>query len=140
MEVLAQLAASHRLLRPAVRGRDHAHVHHEGLVAPDARHLVRLQHAQELDLQLGRHLRDLVEEERPAVRALEVALVHPVGAGEAAPLVAEQLALDEVGGDRPAVDGQERLLVPAAQPVDRLRDQLLARARLPHDQGRRVTA
>ena len=67
----------------------------------------RLEHAQELHLQLRRHLRDLVEEQRPPVGALEVPLMHAVGAGEAAPLVPEQLALDQVRRDGPAVEGQE---------------------------------
>ena len=76
-----------------------------------------LQHAQQLDLQLQRHLGDLVEEQRAAVRALEEALVLAVGAGEAALLVAEQLALDQVRRDRAAVDRQERPLAAAAQLV-----------------------
>ena len=74
----------------------------------DAHEGAGLEHAQQLDLQLERHLGDLVEEQRAAVGALEVALVLPVGAGEAAPLVAEQLALDQVRRDRAAVDGEER--------------------------------
>ena len=47
------------------------------------------------------------------MRLLEVTLVRPVGAGEAAPLVSEQLALDEVRGD--GADGNERFLAAAAQ-------------------------
>ena len=62
----------------------------------DAHEGAGLEHAQQLDLQLERHLGDLVEEQRAAVGALEEALVLAVGAGEAALLVAEQLALDQV--------------------------------------------
>ncbi len=40
-----------------------------------------LQHTQQLDLQLDRHLGDLVEKQRAAVGAFEVALVLAVGAG-----------------------------------------------------------
>jgi hypothetical protein len=68
-----------------------------------------------------------------AVRALEVAAVDTVGAGEAAALVPEQLALDQAGRDRPAVDRQERLLVPAALLVHGLGDELLAGAGLARD-------
>ena len=64
------------------------------------------------------------------MRALEVALVLAVGAGEAAALVAEELALDQGRRDRAAVHGQEGLLAAAAEGVDGLRHHLLARARL----------
>ena len=50
--------------------------------------------------------------QRPLVRALEVPLVLPVGAGEAAALVAEELALDQVRGDGAAVHGHEGLRSP----------------------------
>ena len=45
----------------------------------------------------------------PPVRALEVALVHAVRAREAAALVAEELALDQVRRHGAAVDRQERV-------------------------------
>src|SRR5439155_813910 len=58
-------------------------------------------------------------------------------AGEAAPLVPEELALDQLGRYRRAVERDERALPPAAQPVQRLRDELLARATLAlHQHGR----
>jgi len=61
--------------------------------------------------------------------------VHPVGAGEAAALVAKQLALDQVRGDGPAVHGNERLFAAPAQGVDGFRDHLLSRARLAGDEN-----
>jgi hypothetical protein len=64
--------------------------------------------------------------------------VLAVGAGEAAPLVAEELALDQVRRHGAAVDGKEGLLVAAAEAVDGLRHQLLARARLSEQQHRGV--
>ena len=45
---------------------------------------------------VGRHVADLVEEERAAVGLLEAALAGARGAGERALLVAEQLALEQV--------------------------------------------
>ncbi len=77
------------------------------LRAADAGDRAGLEHPQELHLQLHRHLGDLVEEDRAAVGALEEALVLAVGAGEAAALVAEQLALDELRRDGAAVERQE---------------------------------
>ena len=50
-------------------------------------------------LGLGGHVADLVEEERAAGGLLEPALGAVHGAGEGAPLVAEQLALDQFAGE-----------------------------------------
>ena len=58
------------------------------------------------------------------------------GVGEGAPLVAEQLALDQPVGDRGAVDGDEGTLAARPQIVDGPRDQLLAGAALAPDQHR----
>ena len=59
-------------------------------------------------------------------------------AGERAALVAEQLGQQQVVGDRAAVLRQEELLVPVAEQVDRLGQQLLAGAGLAFDQHRQV--
>ena len=71
---------------------------------------------------------------RAAVGVLELA--HPIGrgVGERALDVAEQLALEDVLAQRGAVQGHERLVLARAVLVDRLGDQLLARARLALDQ------
>jgi hypothetical protein len=54
--------------------------------------------------------------------------------GEAAALVAEQLRFDQRCGDCAAVDGDERLVAPAAQGMNRFCTQLLAGAALAGDQ------
>src|SRR3546814_18051174 len=59
-------------------------------------------------------------------------------AGEGALLVAEQLGLDQVLGNRPAVDRDERLVHAPRLPVQGTRDQFLAGAALGPDQYRRV--
>ena len=64
------------------------------------------------------------------MRALEVALVLAVGAGEAAFLVAKELAFNQLRRHRAAVERQERRALPAAHLVDGLRGELLARAAL----------
>ena len=71
------------------------------LVAADALDLALLQDAQQLGLHGQRHVADLVEEERAAARALELAAPLLGRAGERAGLVAEQLALDELARARP---------------------------------------
>src|SRR6185295_5243156 len=60
------------------------------------------------------------------------------GARERAPLVAEQLALEEPGGDGGAVELDERTAPPRAQPVNQAGDQLLAGSRLAPDEDRRI--
>ena len=97
-----------------------------------------LQHAQELGLHVDAELADLVEEQRAAVRRLEPAGARRDGAGERAFLVAEQLALDQGGGNGRAVDAHERAAAPRAALVQRAREQLLAGAGFAEQQHRRV--
>jgi len=63
-----------------------------------------LEDAEELRLELERDVADLVEEERPAVRQLEASDSLRDRARESATLVAEELALEEAGGDGGAGD------------------------------------
>src|SRR5882724_12991451 len=59
-------------------------------------------------------------------------------AGEAAALVTEELALDQIRRYRPAIEWQKGLLAAPAQIVERLRDQVLAGAALAEQQHRRL--
>ena len=138
VEVLAELAFLDGVLGVAVGRGQHADVRLNGRRAADALDVPGLEHAEQLHLELRRHLRDLVEEKRPAVRAFEEAAVQAIGAGEAALLVAEQLALDQRLRDRAAVHGHERRRLAPAELVQGLGDELLARAALALDQHARV--
>ena len=89
---------------------------------------------QQLGLQRRLHLADLVQHQRAAVRLLELADARRRGAGEGAALVAEQLALEELGRQRRAVHLHERPVAPRRALVDGARDQLLADAALAADQ------
>ena len=91
VEVLAERAFAHALLEVLVRGRDHAHVGLDLLMAADAVEGAVGEHAQQARLQLGRHVADLVEEERAAFGLLEAAAALLLRAGEGAALVAEEL-------------------------------------------------
>ena len=84
-----------------MRRRDDAHVDRNRLRRADRPHLAFLQHAQELDLQRQRHVADLVEQKRAAVRGLEQALVRLHGARERAARVPEQLGLEELRRESP---------------------------------------
>ena len=97
-----------------------------------------LKHAQQLGLQLERQVADFIEKERPPVCDLETPMTWIHGAGECAALVAEQLALDQRGRQRRAVDADERALASRAPIVQRPREQLLARACIACQEHRRV--
>jgi hypothetical protein len=64
-----------------------------------------------------RQLADLVEKQRPAVGLDEKPAARAVGAGKGALGVAEELALQELLGDRAAVDRQEGPLSPVMRTV-----------------------
>ncbi len=117
-----------------MRRRDDADVYLDRLVAADARDLAVFQHAQQLGLQRQRHVADFVEEQGAAVGIFETALAHLVGAGEGAGLVAEQLVVEQALVQGGAVQGGERLVLARAVVVQRLGDQLLARAVFAEDQ------
>ena len=86
----------------------------------------------------GRHLADLVEEHGAAVGGLEQAPLLLTRVGERAALVAEQLALEQLLGQRRARDVDERAGRAVAVVVDGLRGEVLAGAGLAGEQhGRR---
>src|SRR4030095_17234288 len=77
-------------------------------------------------------------EERPPVRQREPPQLPLECARERAPLVPEQLALDQTRGQRRTVHHHQRALAPRTDRVQPPRNQLLARPRLARDQHRRV--
>src|SRR5207302_1749368 len=93
-----------RHLQRAVRRRDDPDVGPDCVRAPDALERLLLEHAQELRLEVERQVADLVQEERAVVRELEAPDPSRDGTGERAPLVAEQLALEEARGDGRTVE------------------------------------
>ena len=118
---------------PVRRGHD-AHVHAADAALPDATQLALLKRAEEPALHGGARVADLVQEERPAVRELEESGTVGVRAGERALRVAEELALDQGIGDRREVVRDERPRGARSLAVERPRDELLPRPRLPVDE------
>ena len=136
-EVLAEEAARHAVLEVLVGGSDDAHIDaHRGLAA-DAIEFAFGQHPQQARLQRRRHVADLVEEQRAAVSLLETPAALRVGAGERAFLVAEELRLQQLRGDRRGVERDERPRGARAVVVQRAGHELLAGARLAGDEHRR---
>src|SRR2546430_17047939 len=77
-----------------------------------------------------------VEQQGPAVGELEAADAALGGAGERAALMAEQLRLDQILGNRGGVHAHERLRRPRALAVDRRGDEPFPRPRFArHEQA-----
>ena len=140
VEVLAEAAAGHRLLEVLVGGREDAHVDLHGGPPPHPGELAVLEDVEELALQGRVKIADLVEEDGPAIRRLELADLELMRTGEGAALVPEELALQQLARDRRAVDLDERAALAHRLLVDRARDHVLARAGLAHDEHRDVDA
>jgi hypothetical protein len=125
-EILAEAPGRDLLGEVAVRRGDDANVDAAGRIRAQPAYLEALEGAQELRLEIERELADLVEEERPSVGRLDRALAIGDRSGERTPDVTEELALDEGGGDRRAVEHHERAPGARALLVQRLRGELLA--------------
>ena len=121
-----------------VRRREHADVDLHARRAADRLDHLLLQRPEHLRLRLQAHVADLVQEERAAIRQLELAAPIRDCAGKRPLDVAEQLRLDQLLRDRRAVDFDERPVPPAAHRVYRARDQLLPRPVLAVDQDAAV--
>ena len=134
VEILSETARRDELVEPAVRRRDDADADADRLLAADALQLAVLQDAEQLRLRRLVQVADLVEEDRPAVGQLEPAAPQRRRAGERPLLVAEQLALDQLGRDGRAVDLDERPGRERTLPMDVRGEQFLARARLADEQ------
>jgi hypothetical protein len=135
-EVEPEPPGSHFPPQIAVRRRDQGTSTRRG-VLPYPSHLAVLERAQELGLCPRRQLADFVEKERAEVRLLEDAGTLRNGPGERPAAVAEQLGIDQIVGERRAVQRRERPIAPDAPAVHRPRHQFLARAALPFDQDRK---
>ena len=72
-EILPERAGAHPRFEVLVGGGDDANVDPDWQVAPDAIELSVGQHPEQARLELGRHVTDLVEEQRAAVGLLEAA-------------------------------------------------------------------
>ena len=135
-EILPESLLGDGAIEIDIRGGDDARVGVNRAIAADRTDLAVLQHAQQLHLHRRRHVADLVEKHRAAVRLLEDALAIRDRAGERAAYVAEQLRFEERLRDGAAVDRHKRLRSPRAVDVDGARDELLSRAALTLDEHR----
>ena len=129
-QILAERSLGHALRGITVRRRDEPNVDHRVLLlAADATHDAVLEHAEQLRLDRQRHLRELVEKQRSAVRDLEQTGLVAIGTGERAFAMSEQLALEQPFGQCRAVDRDDLSARATAVLVNELRDELPYRCR-----------
>ena len=134
-EVGAEQAPLDLLLQIAVGGHDQTEVQFNLLGARQALNGLLLDQLQQLGLDVGRQLADLIQKQGAVVGELDLAdLAGGGGAGERALLVAEQLGFDEVFMEDRAVDLDEGAVSAVAHGVDVLGDGALAHAGLTGDE------
>ena len=138
-QVLPHRAVVHGAERP-VAGRDDARVDLAALETANRPDLAVLKDSQQLGLRFGGQVPNLIEEEGAAMRGHEEAGVIGVRARKGAPAVSEQLALEEIAGQRGAVDGHERPAGAPAVRVDGTGDEFLARPGLADNENGRVVS
>ena len=138
VQVFAETPRSDGLLEVHIRGGNDADIGFLHLGRPDADKLARLQHAQQARLGRVRQLGDFVEEDRPPVGLLEIALAGFERPGEGAFLMPEEFRIDGTFGNRRAVDGYIFIVFARRIGVDDLRKELLAHAALARDKDGQV--
>ena len=106
-------------------------------VLPTGRTL-RLNGAQKLGLRFASHLRNFVEEDRAAVRALEKSLLPTVRASKSALFMTKQVALDQRFRNRGAIDGNVRTVPARRELVNELSRDLFSGPAFTGDQDRYI--
>ena len=99
-EVLAELAFACEFFEIAMGGDDNADIDADGLVSTDALDFAFFEDAKELCLHRQRHIADLVEEQRAAMRLLKLSDMPSRRAGERAFFVSEEFRLDQFGREQ----------------------------------------
>lgn len=109
-------------------------------VSPNGRETPLFDHPQQSQLQGGRRIPDLVEEDRSGARPFKVTFVVLLGACKCAPDVAEELRIKKGVAHGATVDGVEALLRTGGVVMNEPRDQPLAGAGLTGDERGEVRA
>ena len=91
VEILSELAVAEGNFEVPVGRSDDPGIRPDDLAPSHAGEFRILEHMEEFGLKAGRQLANLVQEERPFLGEFEFAQLSPIGAGERALLVAEQL-------------------------------------------------
>src|SRR5215471_13464594 len=109
IQVLAETSFRHFLLQIPIGRRHEPDVHRTRLVVAEAVHRTLFQHAEQVRLQIQRHLADLVEAEHAAIGKFKAAwLSFSRRAGIGAWGMSEQFTAKKLFRDRTAIEGDER--------------------------------
>ncbi|CCJ84281.1 hypothetical protein BN133_658 [Cronobacter dublinensis 582] len=138
IEIASELAVRHHLAQIAVSGGDKPHVGLDDFIAAEPLKLLLLQHAQQLRLEIQRHVAHFIQKQAALVGKLKTPDTLRAGTGKRAALVAEQIALQQACGHRRAVEFHHPPPVAVAQVMDSARDKLFAGAGFTEDQHRTV--
>ena len=136
IQVLPKMTLAYRALQVAIRGRDHANVHLDVAHTTDAPDDLVLQHPQELCLKQRRKLSNLIQKQRSLVGHLKQTLLHRLGIGKRAALVAKKFRLHQCFRNRGAIDRHKRFVFSRALIMNCLRHQILAGSTLSLNQNR----
>src|SRR5579859_4109506 len=109
IEVLAHVPGGKKLPQIPVRRRDQLDVHLDRFFVTHPAYFSLLERAQDLYLEGGRHIADLVEEKGPTLGALKQSGLVPHGPGEGSPDVPEELTFQERVGNGRTIDSDEGL-------------------------------
>ena len=134
IEILPEASGSDFVFQPLIGRREHPHIHRHRAGRPDPGHHAFLEDPEDLGLGREGHVADLVEEQGSPVGQLELPGPIGKGPGEASFHMAEELALDQLRGNRGAVHFDEGLFPAGRVLVQGAGDQLLAGAVLAPDQ------
>ena len=134
VEIGAEAPLAHERLDVLVRRGDELGRRGPRARVPEPRHRAALEHEQELPLQIEIEVRDLVEEQRAAVRLLEDARVVLDGAGVRAAPRPEQVGREQRRRDRRQIGDDERPLRARARVNDVLGEEAFSSARLALDE------
>ena len=142
VEAVKKIFAEEVFLHPGfevlVRCRDDANIGLDRRVTANAVVVAVGKHPQQPRLQLGRHVADFIEEERPALGLLKTAAPLDGGAGEGAAFVTKKFGFKQIARNRRGIDGNKCLVGTWAVPMHGARDQLFTRSRLAGDHHRRA--
>ncbi|MNQ89798.1 hypothetical protein D3C85_1051150 [compost metagenome] len=115
-------------------GCQYPYIHRDRLATTDTLDMFLLQKAQQIGLQFQWQVADFIEEQGATMGRLDAPALALVSAGKGALLVPEQFGLNQVFGDRPAVDRHERLGMALGLAVQRARNQLFTGTAFATDQ------
>ena len=118
---------------------DHPHIHFDAGAAAQAGKTSILKNLQQLGLQNGGHFANLIQKNCAVIANLELARFGLDRAGKRALLVAEQFALQQIGGHCRAIHLHEARLAARRHLVNEKGCDFLAGAALSQDQDRNVS-